>query len=280
MLGFASSAQPTELPQNLLADNANLGQTETGTSGALRAAAQALFDEVQPHLGFDQGDITMFVMDLPDVPPQYAPVVIAEAKQAQKGIANTERTIGVCHLIDAQPESRLSAYNSMSPVLGVWDYLKKQERLTPEQLTVEMFNAAKVSVLQAPAHGELKDVGYQSFSYYLATPNYRGPDHATLLVEIGAYKVNVLYFFNVLGGVPGGTDNYDPYEDKKLCPNGAVWKISLNPDDPNAPIYTFQHPSQLTSYLAGAINGSSGVRSLTPDWGASADDGVNGYGER
>lgn len=50
----------------------------------------------------------MFVMDMPDVPPQYAPVLIAQASQPQRGSAVFDRTISVCHLIENQLESRLS----------------------------------------------------------------------------------------------------------------------------------------------------------------------------
>jgi len=38
-----------------------------------------------------------------------------------------------------------------------------------------------------------------------------------------------------------GNEGFDPYEDKKLCPNGMFWKISLNPRDPNGGLISFQH---------------------------------------
>lgn len=89
---------------NLLADSSVLDQTQTVASEALRMAAQALFAEVQPYLNLAQGEVTMFVMDMPDVPPQYAPVVIAQGVQIQPqasvGSAKIDRTIGVCQLID------------------------------------------------------------------------------------------------------------------------------------------------------------------------------------
>jgi hypothetical protein len=121
----------------------------------------------------------------------------------------------------------------MAPALAVRTYLKWQEGVTEDHLGVDAYNAAKVTVLQGPKHGELKAEGGEYYRYEPSS-DYRGSDFATVLVEMGAYKVKVQYFFNVLGAVPGGTEGYDPHEDKKYCPQGErVWKISLNPDDPN-----------------------------------------------
>ncbi len=77
----------------------------------------------------------MFVMDLPpDVPPQYAPVVIAKASLPQKADKQVDRTIGVCQLIE-NPTPMVygdtpSAVNAMSPVRAVniyFDWFEKQE---------------------------------------------------------------------------------------------------------------------------------------------------------
>jgi hypothetical protein len=170
----------------------------------------------------------MFVMDLPNLPPQYTPVVLAQSPQAKQTNATTDRTIGVCHLIENPPIPAGSAINAISPVTSVWEYLKKQERPTPKQLTAEMFNTAKTSVLQGPGHGTLKDEGDGYYGHHPA-PDYFGQDRATILVEIGGLKVKVMYFFNVMQRVLGGTDGYDPREDKKNCPKGRMWKISLSP---------------------------------------------------
>ena len=229
-------------------DNAAVVQTQIEVSEELHAAAQALLAEVQPHLNFEQGDVTMFVMDVPpDVPPEYAPVVIAQASQAQKNNVKTDRTIGVCHLIESQMASRLSAVNAISPLRAANGYFSQFEQR-------EVGLEGKVTVLQGPEHGELRLYeSTQSGRYFPADTNYVGLDRATFLVEIGGFKVKVMYFFNVKPGFPGGTEGYDPYEDKKYCPKGPAWKISLNENDPNGSLITFQHPSQLTSTLAGIV---------------------------
>jgi len=196
------------------------------------------------HGSFLQDEATMFVMDIPDlptqhfqvmlvqvpdVPPQYAPAVIAQASQPQKGSASSDPTIGICHLIENPPVPPGSAVNGLGPVTEVWGYLKKQKRFTRQQLTADMYNAAKVSIPERPKHGRLEDMGAGDY-YYHPTPGYSGPDQATFVVEMGGLKVKVLYFFNVLPSVGGGgAEGYDPHDDKKNCPQGKgrVWNISL-----------------------------------------------------
>lgn len=164
----------------------------------------------------------MFVMDMPDVAPQYAPVMVVRASQAQRGPATTDRTIGVCHLVE-NPVRVLegggySAVNSISPGGSAEVYfLSVENRNVGEKPRV-------TTVLRNPEHGTLEqsiDHGGTGFMY-LPKPGYFGRDRATFLVEIDGMKVKLEYFFKVLAGV--ADDNYD---DKRYCPKGEQWKISL-----------------------------------------------------
>ena|SRR6266568_8178349 len=165
------------------------------------------------------------MIDMPDVPPQHAPVVIAQAPQTKQTNATTDRTIGVCQLIENPPNPPGSAVNTLDPTLSAWTYFNRQERPTPGWLTTDAYNAAKVSILRGPAHGAVKDEGSGGYRY-APTSDYYGQDSAALLVEIGDIKVKLIYFFKVLHGVGGG--DQDPYKDKGNCPKGEMWKISLN----------------------------------------------------
>jgi len=161
------------------------------------------------------------MIDLPpDVPPQYAPVIIAQATQTQQGDTKTDRTIGVCQLIENPPIPPTTAVNSFTPLGSASVFLEKQEHRKLD------WSSWKVTVLQGPEHGTL-EMGTRGGRYHPA-PDYRGPDRATFLVQIGNLKVKVLYFFKVQFGGFGGTEGYDPYLDKKNCPQGRLWKISLN----------------------------------------------------
>jgi len=219
----------------------------------------------------------MFVMDMPDLPPQYAQVMIVQAGTAKQGTAaNVDRTIGVCHLIDARPELRDGAVNHFNPLRAVDYYF-----VTAEQRFLG--RKGTVTLLQGPQHGTL-EMGTLGGFYRPAT-GYLGPDSATFLVEIGGLKVKAVYYFKVMSGVPGGTEGYDPYRDKDLCPNGEHWKISLSSDldtDPLASPFPTQRGSFLTSAvpnanlslaeLAGGAVGQTTANTITLDTDAA------GYG--
>jgi len=93
----------------------------------------------------------MFVMDVPpDVPQQYAPVLVAEASKTPAP-ASLERTIGVCHLASSLPDDRLSAVNSMSPRLEASAYLQRVEGVKFDWRSTTW----KMTLLDPPKHGTL-----------------------------------------------------------------------------------------------------------------------------
>ena len=187
-----------------------------------------------------------------------APARAAQAQpQASVGSTKIDRTIGVCHLINNPPLPPLTAANVISPTGSVWSYLQR-ENLIPEQLTDEMFSTAKATLLQGAGHGELKVTASGNYRYH-PTPDYLGTDRATFLVEMGGYKVKVVYHFQMISGGLDEKDGPGSYEDKKNCPNGEEWKISLNPDDPNAVSYIYDMPSQLASAYASPTLRSRGT---------------------
>ena len=164
----------------------------------------------------------MLFMDVPpDVPAHYAPVVIAQASQAQDS-AKTDLTIGVCHLVnvireDARPDQWKSPVYGISPLSSANIYLHLVEKR-------DQVLEGKVTLLQGPEHGTVKEEWNQNYRY-LPNPDYLGSDRATFLVEIGGLKVKAVYHFKVIEGRPDGG-----YEDKENCPNGEHWKISTTSD--------------------------------------------------
>src|SRR3989338_7256120 len=229
-----------DLTQNLFAESNDLGQTESELGDAMRIAAQVLLDDVQPQLNLNQGDINMLFMDVPpEMPAQYAPVMVAQASQAQDP-AKTDRTIVVCQLVNSfdlsGSDDPLSPIYVISPVGNVSDYINMFEK---RYVGLE----GKVTLLQAPAHGELKVTVSGNYRY---TPvvDYIGSDRATFLVEIGGLKVKAVYHFKVIdGGAIGGTE----WDDKKNCPKGYLWKISTTSDaNGNLIVTSVDYQSPLT----------------------------------
>src|SRR6266567_7206084 len=175
------------------------------------------------------------MVDMPAVPPQYAQVMIVQASQSLLSSDKLYRTIGVCSLVEnpiRMEGNQYSAVNSFGPIGSAQIYFRSVEHR-------EIPDPGLVTVLRNPRHGTLKPLGSdpKDRSYvYLPKPDYFGPDRATFLVEIGGKKIRMEYFFRVVAGV---ADSF--YENKEFCPNGERWKISLNPDDLNGGLISFQH---------------------------------------
>lgn len=125
---------------------------------SLQIAVQALLDEAQAELILNSGDVSMFILDMPPVPPQSAPLMIAQASQAQQSAAAAGRTVGVCHIVGNATGS-LSPENLLEPALSAMTYFRLYEHRTVNP------QHAKVTVLQDPKHGLLKDEGNGIYSY-------------------------------------------------------------------------------------------------------------------
>ncbi len=108
------------LPEDLLADSATSDQALPVVNEALIAYAQGLLDQVKLDMNLSQGEVLMFIADVPNIPPQDVPVMIAQANQAQAGDVKTMRTIGVCH---PAPNEDYSLENVVSPIVEAGSYL-------------------------------------------------------------------------------------------------------------------------------------------------------------
>lgn len=178
------------------------------------------------------GEVLLFIPDMPNVPPQEVPVMIAQANQAQVGDVRTTRTIGVCH---PAPNENYSLENVVSPIGQAGFYLGYFEGKKVQYI-------GTITILQQPKHGILRlvteaDRGTilnseggpldpaSGLYAYLPNTGYVGKDSATALVEIAGVKVKVVYFFQAW---EGGLGNYGL---EKLCgKRGYHWKISSTLD--------------------------------------------------
>ena len=244
-------------------------QAESVENEALRIAAQNLLDDVKMDLELNEGEVAMFVLDMPDVPPQFSQVMIAQTNQAQAGAAKPERALGVCHPVANASGATRTLENVVDPVLTAKAYFRLYEKQKIEGL-------GKVTILQGPKHGVLRlvteaDRG-QLFSsssgpvtdetklyVYLPEPGYIGKDSATVLVEVGGFKVKVIYALQAVDAMHIGWD----FEKQFCSSKGYRWKISSINNDPTGQLLSFNAPNQLTSYLAGAINTNIAIADLT-----------------
>ncbi len=251
------------LPQNLLANTAGIPSI-TAMSDTLIARAQSLLEEVKADLNLTQGEVTMFIPDMPNVPPQNVPVMIAQANQAQAGNPAKIRTLGVCSLV---PNHNYSLENVRDPILSVRDYLEAYEHRTAP-------GSATTTILQQPKHGVLRlvtqaDVGTilpsggdpvdpaAALYFYLPDSNYVGKDTASIQVDFGnGLKFNVKFYFQATDVISN-----DWIGDYYCGKTGPYWKISSTLDaNGNSTLTSVEYQSPVidTATLAATLSSSVG----------------------
>ena len=170
----------------------------------------------------------MLIADMPNVPPQNVPAIIAQANQTQAGRATTTRAIGVCH---PAPSNEYSGDNGLAPLTSAQAYFRLFEHRT-------VTGPATITIQQQPKHGVLRllteadgntfgegrFVAADQLYVYLPEQGYLGDDRGTILVDFGGgNQVRVKYYFQAIEGMLGNTGL-----DTLCSPKGVYWKISAN----------------------------------------------------
>ncbi len=204
---------PMVVTHNLMVDAVGAVANQADERNDLYNVAQEMLIQVAAEMNTNEGDIDMFVLDMANIPPQGAPVMMVQASQAKHAATQKERTLGVCQLI-GNPDPEDTAVNVIDPTASIRGYFYAFEHQ-------RLFGEGQVTILKNPTHGILDDLvggGYR----YVPTGNYLGKDSATILVEMAGYSIKLVYAFHVLEGPLVG-DTSDLY--RALCPK-KVRKIS------------------------------------------------------
>jgi hypothetical protein len=161
----------------------------------------------------------MFTLDVPDVPTEYAAVVLVQTSHEQSAKKGLDRTVGVCQVVrnpatlPGKP-GRILATNGISPIGAVAEYFRIVERRTVSP-------SGQITIFQNPKHGRLEAVGPgQSVLYYnyIADSGYLGVDQSVFEVEIAGMKVRVVYSIHIV-------DEVTDQDQSALCPR-EEWRIS------------------------------------------------------
>ncbi|MBU0621611.1 MAG: hypothetical protein KJ795_07175 [Gammaproteobacteria bacterium] len=145
--------------------------------------------------------------------------------------------MGHCHPISSLTDPREDADSILTPNIQAKEFLNYQEHHAIEGTT-------NTSILQQPKHGALKKVTvadrgryYEesasfdpavSYHIYIPEKGYSGKDSASVLVDFGTVRVEVVYFFQVIND-RGLTECDWPM----LCEQGQ-WRISSTLSSNNA----------------------------------------------
>ncbi len=194
----------------------------------------------------------MLIPDMPNMPPQNVPVMIAQANQAQPNDVTAIRTMGACQIIPNAANAPPSLENTISPKDVAQGYFYFYEN----QKTVS--GTSTITILQQPKHGTLRlvteaDRGTVFHSsagsvdpatglyVYLPEQGYFGDDSATVLVDIDGVKVKVVYFFQTIDVASVGEGL-----EEALCEKGTHWKISSTIDaNGNSTITSVEYQSSV-----------------------------------
>ena len=168
----------------------------------------------------------MFVMDMPAVAAEAAPIVLAQVVTKPDSV-RAQKSVGICSIIDntpGWPANEVRVANGIDPATSVQSYLFRFEHQ-------EVSLPGKITLRQAPTHGSLEFRNGEFYEYVPSSSTYSGNDTASFLVELGGYKVKVMYVFHVL---TQGVADTPEFIEKTCGPKGDMWKISLSETRPGS----------------------------------------------
>jgi hypothetical protein len=177
----------------------------------------------------------MAISDMPNIPPQNVPALIAQANQAQSSTKLPEHAVGICQIISNGEGHTPDSENVIEPISTAQDYFYQYEN----KKTVA--GLATIFILQQPKHGSLRlvseadrgtifdrtvaplDPAIKMYAY-IPEKGYFGKDSTIVLVDIGGIKVKVSYSF------PSVDKHFSKDWEKEYCKKGYSWKISYTFD--------------------------------------------------
>ena len=177
----------------------------------------------------------MFFFDMPNVPDQYLPVLVAESRQVATSSASKDLTFGVCLPVPNIPGHAIGREHEISPVATarhfLWsfdDYFKQMPDAQRRAALDLLETSAKVTILQQPKHGTLTETAKPAFRdpinglFYNPKLGYMGKDQVILLVAMGEYKISIIYNLYPVDSAPDGPETL-----KRVCgKRGVYYRIS------------------------------------------------------
>jgi hypothetical protein len=207
-------------------------------------------EQLQNEFDIQPGETNMLIADIPDIPPQQVPIVIA-AKANQSSTEGLYGSVGVCTVADktgqVEREKQLGVrlyastiFDHKNPHYRAYyesiyahaeDKSLLKEAIHNEEIDYRFIRDknASVTVLEQPEHGKLsKDFSQGKDVSYYPNPGYEGTDKAVFLVNMSGYKVKAAYYISVQD-VDFDNDRPESIYNE-YCPDPNSWKISTVPN--------------------------------------------------
>ena len=220
--------------------HAHEAPTTASADGRTAADAQTLIDDVQT---LTPGEELMFSMDVPYVPAQEAPIVLAQAGKFSAPVT-PDFILSDCQETEHRPNDPRSAFGVVDPAYMLKNYLaSKGSEVKLEDI--------KVTLLTSTQHGKLNaefdSTGLLSYSYN-PTPGYLGDDRATFMAQYKGKHYKIVVTIKVLAGVD---------ENTPVCPAPTLIKGNSKPVSDSSPYLL----NSFTLTLDGLTDSNAGARS-------------------
>ena len=173
---------------NLLAGAASASAADSTQPATLQSEAQGLLDYTQTLI---EGEELMFIMDVPSIPAQETPIVLAQAVAPATGTTpQPDYILNACKETESTGDAS-SAMRAVDPASWLATFLGNRDNRIIDMATRATI---KPTLLQGTQHGNLlssvSNTGRTTF-HYDPTPDYIGNDRAVFLAEFEGkvYKI-------------------------------------------------------------------------------------------
>ena len=191
----------------------------------LQTEAQSLLDYSQTLI---TGDELMFIMDVPTIPAQQTPIVLAQATSGSAAgtTLQPDYILKDCQQTPSTGDP-MSAMRGVDPAYMLKNYLEAYDKTGT--LNVDLATIKNIFLLEGTTHGKIfgwtDGAGFTSY-HYDPIPNYTGNDRAVFLAEFEGkiYKI-------VINIVVSPTVGESPLmsDETPVCPPPKLIKVNGKP---------------------------------------------------
>jgi hypothetical protein len=185
----------------------------TATNATPQTEAQELLDYTQTLI---TGDELMFTMDVPAVPAQQTPIVLAQsATPAAESTPQFNFILKDCQETESSGGQTIG-FNTLSPSAMLYNYFLSQGR------TIDSAGI-KADLLEEPSHGKLSNFVTGKSYTYDPIPNYVGNDKAVFLAEFDGKRYKIVVELHVFETV------FENDQGISSCPPPELIKVNRKP---------------------------------------------------
>ncbi|MBI5429459.1 MAG: hypothetical protein HY938_03250 [Nitrosomonadales bacterium] len=250
---FLNPPAPLEIAAHLLADGSPASSADSATSPAtLQAEAQGLLDYT---LTLIEGEELMFTMDVPYIPAQDTPIVLAQADTAVGSTPQPDYLLKVCQNTTSNVNDKTAAIRGVYPAGMLRTFFSNQRDMIIDVTKI------KTTLQESTTHGKLVEhTADNGAVYYMyePTPDYVGDDRAVFMAEFEGKRYKIVVNLKVSYVV----DNY-------LCPDNRYELIKVKKPSTGSSGYDMGFITVTFADLAGGAVGQAVGNTITLDTNAA-----------